>query len=426
MPNAYAGPDKTAADSESIELEGSADGNYDRAAWSCNGGTLTNKNSLRANWRSDWDTSRNDWNRDYGRTYVCTLTVYNACGSDSDEMEIKLRRNIYGDGWLSTSNSSLRVALDASPKIGCGPMYGVDLTATIYNYGSYRRDFTYYFDCENDGIWDKTVTSGETVYTAYDLCSYANRGAYTARVKVEAGGRSLADTEIIKTNDCGRGDYPNYYQNQYPNQGYYPPLPAPAGNGQVSVQKLVSNLSDGTGYLTSVNADPLEVLSYKIIVAGVSGISRGITLVDALPAAIANARDLRVDGISHYGNIAAGINIGDLSAGQTRIVTFKATVAGSNSFVYGQTALTNAATVSAAGTSAMARATVNVGRSGVNGATTVSTGFDANDLAQIGFAIAGAVMLMFLSVRYFLVRNAFAPEEELKRKIELAKRRESV
>ncbi|MFA6376133.1 MAG: hypothetical protein WCX69_01895 [Candidatus Paceibacterota bacterium] len=334
--------------------------------------------------------------------------------------------NYYGDGQKFTSNSNLRVALIAAPKTGCGPMYGVDLTATIYNYGSYRRDFIYYFDCENDGIWDKTVTSGETVYTANDLCTYANRAVFTARVKVDAGGRTLADTEIIKTNDCGNGNYPNYYQNQYVNPGYYPSVPAPAANGQVSVQKLVSNLSDGTGYLASVNANPLEILSYKIIVAGVSGISRGINLVDALPAAIGNARDLRVDGASYPGNISAGINIGDLYAGQTKIVTFTATVAQASSFPYGQTALTNAATVYAGGASATARATVNVGRSGVNGATSVSTGFDANVFAQLGFAVAAAVMLLFLLARHFLASKTLSPEDELKQKIEIAKRRELV
>ena len=440
-PHAYAGPDKDVNANGTVRLEGTADGDYDRVSWSCDGGTLSNSASLEPTWRESNNYYRNDgyesrygydYNNDdyYDRTYNCTMTVRGNCGSDSDTMVIHARRSYRSHDQGYSSNSSMRVALIASPKTGCGPMYGVDLTATVYNYGNNRRGFTYYFDCENDGIWEKTVTSDEPFYTAQNICNYNYRTSFTARVRVEGQGRTLTDTDIINAKDCGNDNYYSDYRNRpyYPVQNQsaytvypsaYPAIVGPLTGGQVNIQKLVSNVTDGTQYFASVNADPLDIVSYKIIVTGISGISRGVTVTDALPAAISGVRDLRIDGVVSSGSIASGINIGDVSAGQTKTITFTATVAGKDSFSYGRTALTNAATVYAGGSSASARATVNVNRSGIQGATAVSTGFEKNIFAGIGISLAGIVLSLGWLLGRFLREKKINREELLARKIEM-------
>jgi hypothetical protein len=334
------------------------------------------------------------------------MTVYNSCGSKSDSMVIRTRGNNRYDGSSQYSNdnygANMKVALIASPNSGCGAAYGVDLTATITNYGSYNGGYTYYFDCNNDGTWEKIANTSDSTYDAYNLCNYVGAGSYTARVRVETQGRTLTDTEIIHTNNCGNG-------RAYPSAPVYPVVPCPTypvviGSvgtpNQVAIQKTVSNLSDGTQYSDSVQAQPLEVLSYKIVLTGSSGYSTNVIVRDALPAGITAARDLRVDGVSNGGNIQSGINIGNLPAGQTRIITYTVSLAGQGSFGYGRTTITNAASVYAdGGQSASASAIVYVSRSGIAGATGVSTGFDSNAFAQFVLLAAAISIGSFLLIK---------------------------
>jgi hypothetical protein len=405
-PNPNAGSDKDVYGDGSVRLEGTAAGKYDRVTWTCTGGVLSNNSSL----QPTWYYGTNDYNGDnsYSRTYTCTMTAYNNCGSKSDSMVIRTGYNQH-NGISQYSNdgsgANMKVALIANPASGCGAAYGVDLTATVTNYGSYKGGYTYYFDCNNDGTWEKIANTSDSNYDAYNLCNYAGVGSYTARVRVETQGRTLTDTEIIHTNNCGNSRaYP------YPSAPVYPVVPCPtypvviagptAASSQVGIQKTVSNLSDGTQYLASVQAQPLEVLSYKIILTGGSSYSTNVIVRDALPAGITAARDLRVDGISNGGDIQSGINVGNLSAGQTRIITYTATVAVQGSLGYGQTTITNAASVYAdGGQSASASAMVYVSRAGIAGATGVSTGFDGNFFARLVLLAAAFGIGLFMLIK---------------------------
>jgi len=402
-----AGPDKEVYDSNSVRLNGTVDGDYDSLSWSCDGGILSDNDIEDPTWRPNFYSYSYDGFGDsynYDRTFTCKLTAHNECGSDYDSMTIRVRRQ--------NDPANFNVSLVTRPQSECAPLNGVDLTATVSNYGTYNDDYyynssyssnygyTYYFDCENDGNWDKTVTSNDTTYTAYDVCDYRNVGNYTAKVRVDSRGRTATDTEIVSARNCQ----------------------TPELVGRVNIQKWVRNLTDGTDYQASAIANPAEVVSYKIIVTGVQGMTSSISVSDAMPAGIANIRDLQIDGNAVNGSLATGINIGNLAAGQTRIITYTATVAGENNFTYGQTALTNTATVITAGGSANAAATVYVYRHAVQGATTVSTGFDANMFAGIGLAIAGAVLALFFLARRVLLGKKLTPEAELSRKIGFIKR----
>jgi hypothetical protein len=356
--NVSAGTDKTLDRSDdSVRLNGSVDGDYDSLSWSCTGGSLSDYHTLQPTFRAPF----NDY--DYDKTYTCTLTARNECGSDSDSVNISVNRG--------NEPSDFGVALVARPKSDCAPFNNVDLVATLSNYGSGNYDYTYYFDCENDGDWDKTVTTSNTTYTVVDLCDYANVGSYTAKVKVTSNSRTATDTDIVRATECGR-EIVNF--------------------GQVNINKTVKNVTRGTNYLGTVVANPLDIVSYKIIVGGVSGISDNVLVSDAIPAGITNVRDLEVDGYPIVdSNIIANINLGRLTAGQTKIITYTGTVAGETNFAFGPTTMTNVATVRVNGSAANSTAAVTVYRQAVLGATTISTGFDGDMLAGLGVALLAAI-----------------------------------
>jgi hypothetical protein len=386
---ADAGPDKNINDNEnSVRLDGSVDGNYDSLSWSCTGGDLSSSSSLRPTFYSpdyNYNYNYNNWN--YDRTYTCTLTARNECGSDSDTMQVRVERD---------DDQDFNVSLIARPKSDCAPLEDVDLVATVSNYGSlnYDRDFTYYFDCENDGHWDKTVTTDNTSYTAANLCDYRNVGNYTARVRVERQNRTATDTEIVRAEQCGG-----------------------TATGDLSITKTVSNLSLGTGYQGTVSANPLNTVAYRIAVTGIAGTADNVTVTDAVPAGIANIRDLRVDGISVGGSLSSGISLGTIVSGQTKTITYTATVANDASFVYGQTTLTNVATVTADGKSADSRAAVTVNRRAVMGATAISTGFDNQTLAGLGLGLAAAILCLAWVAKTQIIDPKRDPRQILREKI---------
>jgi len=387
---ADAGPDKYINDNEnSVRLDGSVDGNYDSLSWSCTGGSLSSSSSLRPTfYRPNYNYNYNYNSWDYDKTYTCTLTARNECGSDSDTMKVRVERD--------DDDQDFNVSLIARPKSDCAPLENVDLIATVSNYGSsnYGRDFTYYFDCENDGHWDKTVTTDNTSYTAVNLCDYRNVGSYTARVRVERQNRTATDTEIVRAEQCGS-----------------------TATGDLSITKTVSNLSLGTGYQGTVSANPLNTVAYRIVVAGIGGTANNVTVTDAVPAGITNIRDLRVDGIAANGSLSSGISLGTIVSGQTKTITYTATVANDASFVYGQTTLTNVATVTADGKSANSSAAVTVSRQAVMGATTISTGFDNQTLAGLGLGLAAAILCLGWVVKTQIIDPKRDPRAILREKI---------
>ena len=383
-----AGADKEINYDESVRLDGSVNGNYDYVSWSCTGGTLSDNDILRPTFRAPY------YDYDYSRTYTCTLTARNECGSDSDSMRVKVEQD---------DDIDFNVSLIARPKSDCAPLYDVDMIATVSNYSNYNydydnyyynRNFTYYFDCENDGDWDKTITTDDTSYTAVNLCDYHNIGSYTARVRVEARGRTATDTEIVRAESCG-------YQQV----------------GNASITKTVSNVSTGSGYAGTVTASPLNVVSYRIVVSGTSGNVNNVTVSDAVPSGITNIRDLQVNGYATGGNLSSGINLGNLSSGQTKTITYTATVANEASFVYGQTTLNNVATVTVDGKSANSSAAVTVYRRAVMGATTISTGFDNNMLAGMEIALFAALMCLAWVVKTQIIDPKRDPRQLLRDKI---------
>ena len=146
-----------------------------------------------------------------------------------------------------------------------------------------------------------------------------------------------------------------------------------------SINKTVRNLSQTTSFLKTVNVNPGEVLVYGVVIQAGNDSLNNVIVKDVLPAGLIYEGDLRVDNISTAGNINTGLNIGNLSAGQKKTITFKTRVAGAENFTFGQTEITNTVTVSSDQSSLSDTAKVIVVKTAIAGiATQVPTGLTNN------------------------------------------------
>jgi uncharacterized repeat protein (TIGR01451 family) len=173
------------------------------------------------------------------------------------------------------------------------------------------------------------------------------------------------------------------------------------GAVSLSIQKKVRNLSDGqTQYFDSIYADPSEVLEFQIIINSGSG-AQNVVVKDTLPDKISIRKDsLKIDGVLTSGDITSGISLGNLGANQTKKITFLADIASSDQFSFGQTNLTNTATIYWNGNSISDSATIIVRKTGVLGdATQAPTGFITNFSKYLPFPLifSGVLILLFNS-----------------------------
>ena len=390
-----AGSDMDVNAGEAVRLDGSACGGCGNSgvSWRCTGGSLSDSDTL----RPEFKVPENDYNFDNNNdhVYTCTLSVNGGCGSNSDSVSIRVR---------NSASSKMRVALIADPKSTCAPARRVDLTATLYDYGTRNGDYTYYFDCNDDGSWDKIVTTDETSYTSEGLCDYSGIGSFTARVKVASRGRDVTDTDIVRATDCNGND--NEGNNFY--------------NGQVSITKTVNDITKGTGFQGTVAANPGDTVAYRIVVAGISGNVNNVIVSDLIPNGIINVRDILVDGSMYGGNLATGINMGNFYNGQTKVITYTATVAAG----YGQGTMTNTATLTVDGNTANSSAAVQTYQnyqSPVKGATAVSTGFSGG-AAGAGLGFAGGAFCLGWLLFQVLQGGKMTSKDLLSRKISFIKK----
>jgi uncharacterized repeat protein (TIGR01451 family) len=286
-----------------------------------------------------------------------------------------------GGGGSSTPS----VSLSGKPDNGCAPLNDVDLYAELNTQGHDSDEYTYYFSCDGDGDWDKTVTVSAENYTAKDLCDYSKSGTYEPYVKVvsDNGEINVKDNTTISVESCGS-----------------------VKAGDISIDKLVSNLSNGTAYSDSVAAAPGDVVSFKIKVEASGGNLKNVVLTDILPNGISNAQGITVDGTRISDSLVSGIDLGNIDSGDSKTITFNAYVASKDNFNFGQTVLTNTAkaTCDTNSCSDSDTATVSISKTGVEGATTVSTGFTNNPFIDSFVIPAGVALFLIWAFKTKLIK----------------------
>jgi len=243
----------------------------------------------------------------------------------------------------------------------------------------------------------------------YDSCGNAQEVVQTC-----------SNTQYCSGNTC-INNYNNNTGNQY-------------GNLQVNVQ--VRNVSaGGFGWSNSINASPSDILQFQITVQNTGNqTANNVVVTDNLPPNIYFQNTLTTDGSANSGNITAGLNIGSIAPGQTRTITFQAQVAPSQNFNFGSTTLTNTTNVSSDQGSNSSSSSITVTKTGVYGATTVSTGL-TNYLFKDSFFTPLLALLFIawlfrsrifnvLDMAFGFNRRYLTVEGQLSRKIEAAKRKD--
>jgi hypothetical protein len=406
-PVANAGPDKETYETESIVLQGSGtdpDGDDVTYSWTCTGGSLSNSSIAQPLYHAPSVTS--------ATTYACELTVTDPYGlSDSDSMNVLV---------LVHESPTLYVSFTVNPNSGCAPLQNVDLSASVY--GTATGTITYFFDCQNDGNWEKVITRNDSEYTAYDLCNYNNPGNYTAKVMVERELLSVQATVPVNVENCTSApsvdikangsdgpitiDYDDtanlswtssnanscYAYNAWTGskslsgsestdhltsqKTYTITCTGDGGSasdsvtirvsdepeeGTMTVEKTARNLTDGGSWTISVSAEPNDVISFSIVVRAKDAKIYDIMVQDILPnRLIYQSGSLKVSGITSTGSIFTGLNIGDISENKKKTITYNAYVASPSSFNYGQTLLKNSVVVTSDDSDATDSDTVNI------------------------------------------------------------------
>jgi len=136
-----------------------------------------------------------------------------------------------------------------------------------------------------------------------------------------------------------------------------------------------------------------------------------------------------IDGTLSASDMTSGVNIGSISNSQTRTLQYQAQVASAQSFPFGTTTLTDAVTASGSNMNAgISSASVVVTRSGVLGASSVSTGLTNNPLLDsffIPLVLAIAGVWAFKS-GWFGNKHELVANTRLQEKITAIKHKETV
>ena len=158
------------------------------------------------------------------------------------------------------------------------------------------------------------------------------------------------------------------------------------------VSNTVRNLTNGSGFATSVSAAPGDMLMFMLTLQANGSDSQNVIARDYLPANLiynnqltvacttstGNYTNCNTNG-SYTGNISSGVTIGTIYSGQTYTITYQAQVASASNFSYGSTTLTdNASITSSNGTNQTPNSSVIVTRTAVYGASSISTGLTNN------------------------------------------------
>lgn len=385
-PKVNAGADQTVQELKNVALDGSVKGAKDlEYEWTCNGGTVESASLIEANFIAP-EVEQDTY-------FVCTLKATNECGFDYDTANILVLNK---PGEVLGEND--QTVLSADPSSGCAPLNNVSLTADIGENNGASREYTYYFYCNGDTDWNKTLITHENSFTAEDLCNYAETGTYNAYVKVTTPGQpDIKESIMIAVDDCKTEDNTD-------NNANVSGSGDDSGNGEnqnILVTQLISNITAKTTYGTSANAKNGDDLSFQITVEAIGKKLTDVVLTDNLPSGIDHIRNITIDGKPATENLEEGIRLGDIDEGTAMTVVFTATIEDQGDFDGNEPTLTNSVSARCADDSCSGRdsAEINLAdRINTEVLTTNNTGFGDNPLTDSFFipaALSLALVWMF-------------------------------
>jgi len=282
---------------------------------------------------------------------------------------------------------------------------------------------------------------GNTNYW-YDSCG--NQGSYIGSCgntcSANAYQRCLGNN-LYWYDSCGNlGSLIQYCQNGCTNNSC-----SNYNYGYLNVSKTVRNLTNGNSFATTTYASPSDMLMFMITLQNTANTDISNVFVrDTLPANLIYNNQLVVacsggSNCSNYnynnysGSIASGISLNTINANQTVTITYQVQVAPPASFVYGTTTLNNSVYVTGTNmtNTPVSTASVVVTKSGVLGASTISTGLTNNFwvdsfILPLILTLIGIWMLksgMFFGIERWLdskkrVRHAYRADKEFATRIE--------
>ena len=161
-------------------------------------------------------------------------------------------------------------------------------------------------------------------------------------------------------------------------------------SGDISVKSFVKKTTD-TEWGETVTVSPGAIVDFRIEVRSIGTDPMNNVIVrNIFSDRIKYYGNLRVDGSLVSGNVETGLNIGTISAGDTKIITFEARVFPSDSFGIGSTNLVNSVFVSS-------------GEKIVNDTTEIFVvkGIVAGVATEIKTGITNNILLISFSFHYF-------------------------
>jgi hypothetical protein len=288
-----------------------------------------------------------------------TITCINTCGSASDTVQV----NVSGGSY----NCMLPLSADIKANNSDEPITIAYETSATLSWTSANLS-----SCSASGDWSgsKALSGSEstgnlTSSKSYTLTCISPCGSVTDTIEVEV----------------------------------IPPA--------LEIEKLVRNLSKGGSFLDLVSAEPDDLLSFQIEITATGGSFSGVIVEDSLPDEIIYQGNLKVDGIPTTGDIISGFNIGDLSSGQTKTITFNAKIADECEFSYGETQVINTVLAHKTVISISDTAEVIVSRKKVAGATDICTAL-TNNIFLDSFLLP----LLIASLVIWLLRSQIIRFEE--------------
>lgn len=362
-PTTNAGPDLYVNSGQTIVLQGSgydADGGTLTYYWNCSGGTLSSYNISQPTYTAPSSSSQNSYN--------CSLTVTdNTSLSSSDSMVVYVNYNQIGVGGASAQTNSATNISNYQATLN-GYLTAPYITGTNYVWFQYGTSSSY-----GNETTHQSQNSGGSF--SQNIANLSANITYHFRAAAQIGGNTVYGQDMT------------FYTS---NSG--------SGSGTLTITKKVINLTSGNlSWSTSVNAKPLDVLTFAITMQATGNQDiHNVYIRDVLPANLIYKDNLMLNTTLNYsGDPISGINIGTISAGNVAVLSYQAQVANYSNLSYGTSVLTNNATVTSSEAGPQtASASVFVNNSLVYGATNISTGLTNNFLTESFFLPILLIVLM--------------------------------